>query len=231
MMELICVFSTGRTGTGYLSQVFSPGPYAKDAMHLNHNAIVTHEGFRDIKHFIRKIKQTGYTDDSRAEANEVINSIIKSIRNDYNVEKLFITDHRVGRMFAWALDIEVKVIKINRSKEDVTNSFLNRLEKTKSRVSQETYNRFYSDVWSMSFYHPDDSYIQDAESSKLWGEWEDKERLNWYWEETEKQWCQNKCSSIEIEFSELFTEEGISKISNFIDLPYIKDKVGIRANK
>ena len=220
-MNLICTFTSGRTGTGYLSQIFG-GEYSKSALHNNGNSIVTHESWREIKDYVYLLKKNGKSERMRVESNSRINEHLLKFGN---IENYFITDHRVGRYFLWAYAGPYKIIRIKRKKTDIVTSFQRRINETREKVSSDVFSSFYNEIWSKSFYHPADKFIGDYDSENLWGSMGDADRISWYVDEVDRQWdiivnSLEPNSFIEMEFPELFTSSGMDKISEFIDIKY-----------
>lgn len=231
---LITVFSPGRTGTGYLSQIFG-GEYSKRAMHINKDALVTHESWSEIKFLIKKIKEVGYTEEINEKINKVINQKLRNIQEEYEVQKYFITDHRIGRFLLRAYDGDFKIIRIKRNTEDIVASLVRRINIAKDKHEVSTFNGFFNQLWSMSFYSPDDLFINHQETLSKWNTLSLEDTLEWYVEETNRQWSIQKSKFkdryIEVLFENLFDLETVQKISDFIEIPYLDKYISKRVNK
>lgn len=234
-MLLICTFSPGRTGTGFLSQIFG-GEYSKTAIHRNNDAVITHESWVEIKFQINKIKQIGYTEEIVSESNLQIKNKLLSIQQEFNVDKYFITDHRIGRFYLKSYSQEFKVIKINRCLNEIVSSIDKRMRVAEDKNTPEVYKKFLEQLWSMSFYHPKDAFINDVDFAEKWNQISNMEKYQWYVQETERQWKSlknmiNKESYIEIDFDNLFSKEGAKEISNFTGIKYDINALKKRVNK
>lgn len=235
-MKLTCIFSTGRTGTGYLSQLFG-GEYSKKAVHINKDSMVTHESWPELKYQVMKIKESGRTSAAKVEIQDFFYQRFETLKKEHNKESYFITDHRIGRYFLWALldsKIDIQVIKINKDPDLISKSFINRFKLTKERVP-EKYASFYNDVWTKSFYHPNDKYTI-TQPKAAWSDLDDNKRLLWYCEETEARWDSlkkslDKSKYIEIEFKQLFDFTSIENLSSFIDIEFSKERFNKVANR
>ena len=97
------------------------------------------------------------------------------------------------------------------------------------------YNKFYEDLWTKSFYHPDDKFILTS-PEKLWSDMSDIERLSWYCKETDKRWLEvrnilSPNQYIEIEFDDLFEKEPVEELSLFLGIKYSEYNFKKAANK
>lgn len=239
MSQIICTFSPGRTGTGFLSQAFGFGDYAKRVIHKNGSLAVTHEEWSMIKELIFKIKKVGRTPEIRAEILNITRDKISDVKSKLSTDDFFITDHRIGRYFAWAYidsDIDYKVIRVERNIDDVVKSLNDRMKLRKESVKPERYDFFLKELWSKNHYHPSDIFIQDALAEKTWGQKTLEEQLTWYVRTVDSEWFGLRDilpeeKRIVVNFKDLISGVGLDKISEFISYPYSKEYAKIRANK
>lgn len=97
------------------------------------------------------------------------------------------------------------------------------------------YEKFYNNLWSKSFYHPDDVYTL-VNPKKAWNKMSDYEKIIWYCKETSARWDVlkskiNPDKYFEIEFDNLFEEEFVKELSSFLNLEYSKENFKKVANK
>lgn len=240
-MQFIFLFTTGRTGTGFLSQCFGGSNYEKNKIHYvnDSKALVTHESWKHLP--IPALKQCFElsNDLSTDIVYEYLNDKILETKSKYPcAEKYFVTDHKVGRFFAPSmcnLNFDYKVIRVLRDHEDVAMSFLKRIEKRKEVSKLHEFSKFYERIWSHSFYNHNDSFVINNVSELSWNAMTELDKLKWYSAEVERQWLNLKVNVpeerfIEVTFNEIINNVGLSKISNFIDLDYCVELSNLKAN-
>jgi hypothetical protein len=236
--EFIFTFTTGRSGTGFLSQVFGHGSFEKKTVHQTGDALVTHESWKNLP--IPQLKRLSSIskeaqDLCAAECRKKFDELISR----YPATKRFlVADHRVGRFFVPPLhksSVRCKVIRIHRQKKEVLASFIRIYEQRKKDTSPDVFKRLYQNNWTRNYYAPSDfSTIGKVEASD-WHAMDHVDRFRWYIEEVERQWSSirpklNPAAFIEVDFSELVSEIGLQTIENFISIPYSRQLSCLRAN-
>lgn len=205
------VFSTGRTGTAYLTQIFGGGKFEKRRVYNpSKDNFVIHEYLnnRPIKD-LKKQKDLFDTDIG----NVYLDKRLSQYKN------VFIFDHTIGRFISQAYP-ESKILRINKDHELVAKSFLKRFEERKKVYTKEQYKHFYNSFWYESAYMPTDKFIK---SDIDWEKMSDQEKFMWYSKETQTQWELNKhnySNFMEIEFEDIFIRQ--NDISDFLGISYNK---------
>jgi len=241
-MEFIFVFTTGRSGTAFLSQAFGHGKYEKNKVHItmNKKALVTHESWKGMP--ISKLKKEA--DLSSNKVSIIIDKYLKNkiirVKEEYpESEKYLITDHRVGRFCSPSIaktNLNYKVIRLARNHEDVANSLVRRVSERKKMYNQTKFLRFYNGMWQLNLYHPSDNFVINNLDDKEWNNLNDYDKFLWYSKEVEAQWnvakkCIPKDNYIEITFNDILTSAGLNKINNFTGLKWSKHWATIKANE
>lgn len=240
-MKFIFLFTTGRTGTGFLSQCFGGSAYQKNKIHEvdSSKALVTHESWRNLpipalkKHYSLSCFQS-----SDLVFEYLNNKILETRITNPCVEKYFITDHKVGRFFApsmRSLNFDYKIIRVFRDHEDVSRSFLKRINNRENALTSDEFLKFYERIWSHSFYNYSDSFVLNSVSDINWGKMTVFDKLKWYSIEVEHQWLNLKNNIpndkfIEVTFNDIISGVGLKEISDFIGLDFSVELSKIRAN-
>ena len=230
-MTFICVFTTGRSGTAFLAQVFGMSAWSKNRIYNINQDFITHENWTGFP--IYRLKKLVL---DSTESIEIQREFLEM--NLYNFEcsndsKYFITDHKIGRFFGHSLPYlkcNYKIIYLERNKADVIASFLGRWKN--HRKCRNNYEEFYNKLWAIVFYTPLDAFAINR--VKNWNNYTDKQKLEWYWDETKLQWenLKKKLDNnayIEVKFEDL-KSGGLDKISDFIQLPYSKKLIDVYVN-
>lgn len=234
----IFAFTTGRSGTGFLSQVFGHGPFDKNTVHRVGNALVTHESWR--KPPIEALKQL---DLSSPQASRIVKSALeeqwKQLGAEHGaIDKYFIADHKIGRYFSCAMPATgypFKVIRVHRDENEVLRSFTRIYNERKRDTDSETFERFMRNNWSRNYFAPTDFSAIQKVSPEQWLAMDYIEQFQWYIEEVNLQWERAKKllspdDYIEIEFEDLTSGASLSEIEMFIDIPYAREYADVTAN-
>lgn len=235
----IFVFTTGRSGTGFLSQIFGHGKFDKMTLHRIGDAIVTHESWR--KPPIEQLKKLKLdSKEAAAIVQEAMNSKLAELQSDFpGVSKYLIADHKIGRFFASSLKYtnhSFKVIRIHREEAEVLASFKRIYKERQANTEAEVFERFMRNNWARNYYAPTDASCIQKISPADWAQLDYGDKFAWYIEEVNRQWEYTKKvlpkkSFIEIEFSDLINESGPKAIEDFIGIPYSRELLSTRANR
>lgn len=230
-MKIICLFTTGRTGTAFLSQIFGMKEYnGKRQISINDGVLVSHELFSDYP--IREIKKFGVNATLKLQR-DYLNSQIEKLQQDYDFDRLFVTDHKIGRFFYSSLDkfFDCKMLYIVRSYDNVTKSFYERFLNYSS-VYPERSDLYWNDMWENSFYQPTDYDSIQSVTDVKWAKMQPKTQLRWYCLETQRRWRKFK-KTCKVDYLELPFEAlhvRLNVLSNFIDLKYDPSLVNVKVN-
>jgi len=191
MNDFICLFTPGRSGTAWITQVFGKCNWEKRKLYVNDNNIVTHESWETHKIPIPEIKQYGLNDNRSIKLQlECIEFYInKAINENSNLNNYFVTAHKIGRFFGYCLPYfkNYKIIYVDRSKDNVISSFVKRFNNREIKQTPKRYQEFIDSVWKKVFYHPSDKSTIIHVSENKWKKYNDIQKLNWYCDETKEQ--------------------------------------------
>lgn len=252
-IEFVTTFTTGRTGTALLTQLFSGKKYEKDdfvVLNKQQNIIVTHECWNDLP--IEMIKTLAYRSE---EYNHICQAYLEKkvseIKSKYpNFSKLVITDHRFGRFFAPFFinnNLNYKIIRLRRKPLDVVDSFVFKMKKKESSVDRKHYKYYQRRLWTNAFYSPFDKETRYPVDPINWGIMSDEEKVLWYVQEVKRVWKElvNKIPEekyIEAGFENIIygtvykrnnviSCPEMNKISKFIEMPYSKHLLKHKVNQ
>lgn len=235
----IVLFTLGRTGTAYLSQVFGHEAWVrknKGKLHIvGGKYIITHESGWGYQ--VPNIKKNGiYSEESKRIQLDFFNRAYKKVKNTCpQAEACFMSDMLTGRFYLGCfseIPYNLKIIFLNRSMKPLINSFVNHgiglmmsLEKDKS--------------WTHIFYSPLDKSVINKVDINLFEKKDRLYKLEWYYKEFNSQWefLKSKLDDsiyMEINYEDIIgdqAEKGLNRIKEFTGIPYSKDLITIRANK
>ena len=244
-VTFIFIFTTGRTGTAMLAQIFGLEKYNKQKLYFtdSNRNVVAHECWDDIPVDLIKNTKFGSTEYIKICDNYLVKKHKEILSKSKSIQNIFITDHKLGRYFSDYLvsniKFDYKIILLRRNKEDVVASFLEKMAKVKNRSTKSQYVYFQKRLWKNSFYSPFDMSALYPVDPIDWAIQDEEERINWYFDEVKRQW--NRLSNIipidkrlEVKFEniiggserdlngEIIQNSELYKISKFINLPYKK---------
>ena len=228
-MTFICTFTTGRSGTAWLTQLFSGVKWQKREIITNNNNAITHENWKIS--IIPDIKKLGMCHPKSIQLQ--LDCINKNLR-DESFDNYMTTAHVIGRYFGYSLSHikDYKIIYLERNEDDVVKSFITRLNKKKE---SNDYIKFVNDMWSKLLYHPSDKDTIITVSLEEWETYSVKQKIEWYWHETRRQWLKLKGFLDPNRFIEITYENMIQnkfdKLSDFIGIPINTEYVNVRVNK
>jgi len=233
MKTFICLFTTGRSGTAFLTQIFSQQKWIKNKVYLVNNKLaITHENW--INFPIQKLKKLRLNSKKSIKIQKKY--IEKQLSNTSNLSKYFITDHKVGRWLGYSLpylDCNYKIIYAERNKENVVKSFLQRIQYQK--INNINYEIFYKSLWKSVFYDPSD--YSTIKNIKNWNDYNLKQKIEWYCDETKLQWEElklslNKNNYLELPFETFdnLKNNELNIMSKFIGIPYSKELLDVYVN-
>ena len=230
-MKIICLFTSGRTGTAFLSQIFGMKQYnGKRQIAINDGVLVSHELFSDYP--IAEIKKIGCSRTLKLQR-EFLVSQIETLQKDYDFDRIFVTDHKIGRFFYYSLNkfFDCQMIYIVRSYDNVVKSFYERFQNYSS-VYPEKSEAYWNDMWKNSFYEPTDYDTLHTIPDWRWDKMSPKTKLRWYCLETQRRWRMFKKTTrlkwLELPFEALHIR--LNVLSDFIDLKYDPTLVDVKVN-
>lgn len=144
-MQINCLFTTGRTGTAFLSSCFGHGAWSKTRVFKTEDGVTFHENMRSKLFYISKLKKLNDLDSNEAFdlQRRTVNSIVSRVGE---AGRVFVTDLKM-KWTCWALpkmsDMDYKVIYIERPKEDTVNSFLKRHRLRLKRRGSKHFRSFF----------------------------------------------------------------------------------------
>jgi len=228
--EFICIFTTGRSGTAFLSQAFGCAPWRKRILHVlecgDGYAMVTHERWTDFPmHALKTWNQ--YTPRALQAQRQFIR---KWIDNDAGLSypvKYLVTDHRVGRYFAPCLPTlpkPGKVIYVRRDPDEVVASFASRLAQKRDRLDADAWDAVQHNFWNLACYSPTEPDTIHHVPVDEWEAWPIQRKLRWYCNEVHSRWQWVKSlahpgSYLEVMYEDLHTG-GLDQIAAFTGLSY-----------
>jgi hypothetical protein len=119
-MELIIVFSTGRSGTALLGQYFGGLLQNRIAWNFRGNIAIAHEPFDELRQYRQTIKEI-----KEGKHPESIQFLLDEMEKNRKCSKYFITDNKLGRWF-WKYFLEkginLKVIYLFRNDKKTVKS-------------------------------------------------------------------------------------------------------------
>ena len=239
-IEFICVFTTGRSGTALLSQVFGGNLWEKRKYHYKNNNLVCHEAWdtKDIPIPELKEEPSLSTDRAMSLQKNFIDKQIEIAQKEYpDMKKYFVTDMRIGRFFSHYVSKlpKSKIIYIERDRKEVVNSFMKRWNDRLELYGQEKFEHFQKRAWDLNFYKATDRCSVSHMSPILWNSLYLERKLEWYWIECKIQWHHflrntNFQNVYIAKFKDMITEEGMRDLESFLEMPLYKDLLSIKAN-
>jgi hypothetical protein len=235
-MQIIFLFTTGRTGTGFLSQCFGKRKWSKRGIGLNQGIAVTHELWSDMP--IEELKCAGiYSDEGVDIGGEYIRRKLKELPSEAN--GLFITDHKIGRYFCPAIlqiNVDFKVIYVKRDPMKVALSFKAKQDSKERDLDTERFLRYKRRMWEANKNSPNDKFVIGKVTDREWNSYSDLYKFEWYANEVGRQWEVAKPlisddSYIEIIFDDFINKCQLDMISDFINLDYDESMVNVLANE
>lgn len=236
-MKKIClVFSTGRCGTAFLSQVFSGKEWNRDNKAVLHNVndvVVSHERGFDIAKTISELKKYEfYSTDSIFIQQQFINNMIREVEIEHPTFHTFFTSHMsIGRYISHCLDtfddIDYRVLYVKRDMNEVVESYNDRLSGG-SKIGRS---------WDIILNNPFEPSTITKINPKDWNSMDFKKQLEWFWTETKSQWSRvshrlHKDKTMSINFNDMFNKDHLFEIADFFDIPvydeFINNAVNIR---
>ena len=126
-IEFICTFTSGRSGTALLSQVFGGNNWQKRQYHYNNQNLICHEAWPSKSIPVSEIKNCISLGDSKSikiQKDTLDYQLKKALTKYPDVKKYFITDHRIGRYFCYYVSqlAKSKIIYIERDKDKTIHS-------------------------------------------------------------------------------------------------------------
>lgn len=235
----IALFTLGRTGTAYLSQVFGHEVWVrknKGKLHIvNDKYIVTHESGWGYQ--VPAIKRDGlYGKKSKQIQKEFFNNAYKKIKDNCPTAKgCFMSDMLTGRYYAGCFDdfpYKLKVIFLNRLIKPVIRSFLNHGVGLMKDINKDA-------SWTQIFYSPLDTSVINKVQIDSFQKKGRFYKLGWYYKEFHSQWQVLKSRMdtsmyMEINYEDIvgkYAERGLDHIKEFTGIPYSKELITVKANK
>ena len=239
-IEFSCLFTTGRSDTALLSQVFGGNKWEKRKYHYSSNNLICHECW-DTKRFrIDELKEEpSFTSNESLHIQKgLINQQLSDAITDFHgIKKYFVCDHRVGRYFSNYISSQSnsKIIYIERNINQVIDSSCKRWNDRLNRIGKDNFNRFEKRAWCLNLYQATDGFCITKMTDSEWNKLSLKEKLEWYCVECKNQWLHFKTSKpkanvYEINFADMVTFEGMNDMALFLDLPLYKDFLSIKVN-
>jgi len=232
-MELILVFSPGRVGTAYLSQVFGGGSWNKRKIHIQDRWAIGHEFWNSGKDISYLKKQDPFSKKSIKYQIEKVVSDINNIQTKYDVDNIFCTGNLIGRFFSYCLpyldDIEYKIINLTREKNSLCQSFIGRVRSYEKHKNLKNYTEHLFDTVLFS---PKDFTFHNISN---WDFLSETDKFFWYFTECEKRWNKlkitlNSDSYLQTTYEYILTYAGLEEISKFTGLKYFPELMKIRVN-
>lgn len=233
----ICLFTTGRSGTAFLSQVFGHKKWHKNQVCFpSHKYVVTHESWRWP---IKELKKY-YAIEAKAIAIQLEalkEWVVWTQEQHSSCIGGFVTDHKVGRYFGYSLpklSHDYKIIYLMRDKRDAVESFIARWNNVQ-KSNPDNFSRYTNDLWTKSLYHPSDRDTICNVTLEQWQKYSMEKKVAWYWDEVASRWKNLKLhlspgNYLEISFEELNERAGLDKLSNFVKIPYLDELRRVRVN-
>lgn len=236
-LTFICLFTTGRSGTAFLTQIFSQQKWIKNKIYLVDNNLFTHENWTNFPIIELKKLNLNSKESIKIQSN-YIKKQLNNVKIKYpNITKYFVSSRLVGIWLGNSLpylNCNYKIIYLERKKEDVINSFYERYKHRKN--NNKNYKEFFKKSWTQSLYAPSDhSTIKKIDN---WNDYNYKQKIEWYCDETKLQWEElkltlNKNNYLELPFQTFddLKNNGLDVMSKFINIPYSKKLLNVYVNQ
>ena len=227
-ITFITLFTTGRTGTAFLTEAFSGQKWEKRNIYVRKNCLVTHESIPTEKLRIPELKKLDwFSNESIKIQKQVIENLLNELQK-CNANKIFITDHRIGRFYSPFLikKLNSKIIYIERDEQQTLDSFMKRLNLRKKILIESQYKKYIQRRWNNNLYEPTDLSTICKMNRSDWKDLSEEEQIRWYLKETKERWKilkeKTNLNCIEISFDDI-KNHNLTKISDFIEIEYDKN--------
>ena len=232
-MKLILVFSPGRVGTAYLSQVFGGGYWNKRRVHIQDRWAIGHEFWGSGKDIPYLKKHDPFSEESIKYQIEKIESDINNTQTKYDVDNIFCTSNIIGRFYSYCLpyldSIEYKIISLTREHVSLCQSFIGRV---RSQEKNKNLKNYIEHLFDTVLFGPTDFTFHKISN---WNSLSETAKLLWYFTECEKRWSNLKItldsgSYLQTTYEHIISRTGLEEISKFTGLKYFPELMEIRVN-
>jgi hypothetical protein len=239
MFTFVVLFTLGRSGTAYLSQVFGHEIWErknKSKLHVVEDKyVISHEsgwGFR-----IPEIKANGiYEEKSKKIQVDFYNKAYEKVKSICpKAQVCFISDMLTGRYYSSCFNeipYRLKVIFLSRNIKPVIKSFMNHGIGLIKKLKEDA-------AWTNIFYSPLDKSVINKVHIDSFQKKSRIYKLAWYYKEFHSQWKVLKSKMdpsmyMEINYEDIVgpqAEKGLDRIKEFTGIPYSKELIPVRVNK
>lgn len=237
-LEIIFVFSIGRSGTAYLYQVFGKKKWKpKELAYPDRRTTVVHEKWSMQQKAVEKLKLVKPTSQEGLEVQKEKLKNIFSLCKSRGTDRLFTSDSTFGRWCAYYIiqNYNYKAIFLGRNKKDLVNSWLHRYELYREKYGNKATEDLISDRWKYMYYNITDKYTLLHVDKSKWRKYSLEEKMGWYYDELIAKWndlkqMMDKGKYLETSYEEIITVEGLTELSKFIDMPFDYDLMKKKVN-
>jgi hypothetical protein len=232
-MKLILVFSPGRVGTAYLSQVFGGNSWGKRKIHIQDRWAIGHEFWNAGKDISYLRRHDPFSEKSIKYQIEKIENDINNIQTKYGVDNIFCTSNLIGRFYSYCLPhldgVEYKIINLTRESASLCQSFIGRVrsyEKNRN-VKNHAEHLFNTVLFSSTDF--------TFHKTSNWNSLSETNKFLWYFAECEKRWDKLKItldsdSYLQTTYEHIINYTGLEEVSKFTGLKYFPELMKIRVN-
>lgn len=237
--EIIFVYSAGRCGTAYLTQVFGFDKWArkKDIFQPKKGVVVFHEVVVPSARTANVLKE--YEPLGKVSMNLQRIYVQGATKKIHYATKIFVTSNLFARLcgdFIVQNHKRYKCIFLSRNEDTLLNSYLRRYNNYRKAYGKKEYERWLKQKFDTTMYTPMDPYSLTKMKETEWNKLSLKEKLHWYFIEIKARGERLKSSMepgsyIETSYEKIITVKGLDELSKFIELPYSKELMKHKVNK
>jgi len=224
-MKKVClVFSTGRCGTAFISQLFSGVKWTRESkskLHLNDDVISCHERGFGIAKTIPKLKSCLFgSDESLDIQTKFVRNMLKEIDSEIPSYHTLILSHMsIGRYTSHCLEkldnVDYRILHVHRNPNEIAQSYKERLNDGK-KIGRS---------WNIILNNPfEKSAINRLDKSK-WDNMNFTNQMLWFCKETEDQWDHlntmlDPTKLLSIDFKTMFSDESRKSMADFFGVQH-----------
>jgi len=227
-LEIIFVYSIGRSGTSYLYQVFGNKKWkTQDIAYPDERTSVVHEKWILNNDEISKLKLVKPTSEEGLKIQEKKIKRINSMCRMAGTDRLLNTDSTFGRWCPYYIinNYKYKAIFLDRNRDDVIKSWVKMYRNYTSKYGKKRTKELIADRFRYNYFNITDKYTLLHVDKKTWKKYSLQEKIGWYYDETIAKWNELKKEMdpenyIETSYEKVITIEGIKELSDFIKIPF-----------
>ena len=237
-LEVIFIYSIGRSGTAYLYQVFGNKKWEpRGIAYPDERTMVIHEKWTLSNNQVEQLKVFKPTSEKGLDVQEKIVKGLRAKCRASGITRLLNTDSCFGRWCPYHIinNYQYKAIFLKRNKNDVIKSWLKMYKNYKKKYGKKNTKKLISDRFKYNYFNITDKYTLLHVDKDKWRTYSLKEKLGWYYDEAIAKWTDLKQNMepknyFETSYEEIITIEGLTELSNFIEIPFSYDLMNVKVN-